>query len=308
MSRVLVLLFFLVPAISFAEQISLTIEDYDFGRQRASILVMDQTEVPLGTVLRVHSKTGTCNVKLTEKVNDHLIGITRGCGPGVIKPGMKLAYSTPNSWEAPVERAPAQEFRDDTSTVSTNYNSPDIIAEILDRTTVFIGHNFASELEGNVYSDGSVKDLDGDTALSIGIKGRVYDFTDKVSLSTELGYETPRTFDQATYTNNQGTTVLGTNGFSPRLSMWSLAIMGELKAMEKMNAFAGINFSIPSLSNSPFSMSGDLGFQGGANYQLLPNIALEGLIKITNMNLKNNIGQTTDVSLAGLELRGRYSF
>ena len=39
-----------------------------------------------------------------------------------------------------------------------------------------------------------------------------------------------------------------------------------------MNGFAGINISIPSVSNSPFSMSGDIGFQGGANFQVLPNI------------------------------------
>ena len=57
-----------------------------------------------------------------------------------------------------------------------------------------------------------------------------------------------------------------------------------------------------------WSIRRDIGFQGGANYQLYPQIALEGLIKISNMNLRNEIGETTDVSLAGLEVRGRYSF
>ncbi|NQZ19747.1 MAG: hypothetical protein HRT44_10890 [Bdellovibrionales bacterium] len=78
--------------------------------------------------------------------------------------------------------------------------------------------------------------------------------------------------------------------------------------MDKLVGFGGFNVSIPLLSNSPFSMDGDIGFQAGANYQILPHVAIEGLIKISNMNLQNNIGETTDVSLAGLELRGRYNF
>lgn len=286
----------------FAEDISLTVEEYDTFRNRASILVVDSSQVPLGTTLRVHSKTGTCEVTITEKVNDHLIGQTTGCEMGVITPGMKLAYSQPNSWEAPVTRTPSSE-------ISTSYNSPNLMDEILDRTTVFIGHNFSSQLEGNVYSDGSMKDLDGDTAFSFGIKGRVYDFTQRISLGVELGYETPRTLDQATFTSGTGAEVTaGTLGQSPRLSLWSLAILGDVKLMERLNGFAGVNFSIPSVRNSLFSLSGDIGFQGGANYQLYPQIALEGLIKITNMNLRNENGATTDVSLAGLELRGRYSF
>lgn len=302
MFRLLSVLLLFVSQMAQAEQIALTIEEYDYGRQTASILVMDTSQVPLGTVLRVHSKTGTCNVKITEKVNDHLIGSTRGCSAGVITAGMKLAYTPTQTWEAP-----KQQYREPTQ-ISTSYDSPDLIDEIMKRTSFFIGHNFASELEGNVVADGSVKDLDGDTALSMGIKGRLYDFTDRLSFAAELGYESPRTFDQETRTQNGGTTVSGTQGYSPRLSIWSLAFLGEAKVMDRMNAFAGLNVSIPSLSNSPFSMTGGIGFQGGANYQLLPNIALEGLIKITNMDLENNIGQTTDVSLAGLEIRGRYNF
>lgn len=303
MKNILVLIVLFVSTLANAKDISLTVEEYDGSRSRASLLVVDSSYVPLDTIIRVHSKTGTCEVTITEKVNDHLIGITKGCEAGVITPGMKLAYSTPNSWEQPV-RSQASEPAE----VSTSYESNGTFRDILDRTTVYLGHNFSGELEGNVISDGSMKNLDGDTAFTLGIKGRVYDFTDRLSLSAELGYETPRTLDQVTTTTAGVESVGGTMGFSPRLSLWSIAVLGEAKLMERLIGFAGLNVAIPSVSNAPFSMSGSLGFQGGANYQLFPQIALEGLIKITNMNLKNNLGQTTDVSLAGLELRGRYSF
>ncbi|MEM7646594.1 MAG: hypothetical protein AAF203_06780 [Pseudomonadota bacterium] len=283
----------------FAEDVSLTIDEYDTSRSRVSLLMMDQTPVPMNTVFRVFGKNGgQCLIRVTEKVNDRLVGATENCDAGVVHPGMKLAYSPSTSWE----RAPAYaESRD-------RYSNSDVLKEILDRTTLFLGHNFSSELEGNVYADGSVKDLDGDTAFSMGIKGRIYDITQRVSLSAELGYETPRTLDQATFRAGNSQTVAGTQGFSPRLSLWSIAALADVKITERLMGFGGLNVSIPSLGNSPFSMSGDIGFQGGANYQLFPQIALEGLIKISNMNLKNNLGETTDVSLAGLELRGRYSF
>ncbi len=300
MAKNLVLFSLLFGFFAHAEDIALTIEEYDFARKRASILVLDSSQVPLDTIVRVHSKTGTCEVTIVEKVNDHLIGKTKGCDAGVISPGMKLAYSTPASWEQPI-RTPASE-------VKTTYNSPGLMSEILDRTTLYIGHNFSGELEGNVMADGSVKNLDGDTAFSLGLKGRIYDFTDRLFFAVELGYETPRTLDQVTTVTNGAESTGGTMGYSPRLSLWTLAFLGEARLVDKINGFAGLNISIPSLSNSPFGIRSDIGFQGGANYQLLPNIALEGLVKITNMNLKNNIGETTDVSLAGLELRGRYNF
>jgi hypothetical protein len=282
----------------FAEDISLTVEEYDHDRLRASIIVVDSSQIPLGTIIRVHSKTGTCEVTLTERVNDHLIGITKGCAAGVIQPGMKLAYSSPNNWE---NRSPASE-------VTTTYDSPSSMGDILSRMSVFVGHNFARQLEGNVRSDGSIKNLDGDTAISLGLKARAYDFTDRISLGVELGYESPRTLDQATYNTNGVETVGGTIGYSPRLSLWSLAVLGQAQVLDRVNAFAGLNLSLPNVSNSQFSMSGDIGFQGGANFLVYPQVAIEGLIKITNMNMKNNLGETTDVSLAGLELRGRYNF
>ncbi len=299
------LLCFLLPSLSFGEDISLTIEEYDVIRQKASILVLDSSQVPLNTVLRVHSKTGTCEVKITEKVNDHLIGETRGCNESTITPGMKLAYSPVQVWEqpsTPTYREPAE--------ISTTYNSNDTMREILDRTTFYMGHNFASKLEGNVGAPGnaSISDLEGDTALSLGIKGRFYDINPRISLAAEIGYESPRTLDRATYTTAGSTTEQGTVGFSPRLVLWHVAVLGQFAVMDRMNAFGGINISLPSVDHAPFSMSGDLGFQGGANYRIIPNVAIEGLVKIMNMDLRNNLGQTNNVSLAGVELRGRYFF
>lgn len=298
MNRLITLLTLLLVSPLWAADIALTVEEYDGLRQRASILVKDNSMVPLGTILRIHSKTGTCQIRITEQVNDHLIGMTTGCETGVIIAGMNLAYS-PAAWEAPRNMA---------SEVTTSYDTPDRIDEILQRTTVHVGHNFSRQLEGNVYGDSRMKNLTGDTALSFGVKGRVYDFTDRISLATELAYETPRTLDQATFVTNSSTYSGGTIGYSPRLSLWSLAAQGEAKLIDGLIGFAGLNFSIPSLRNSPFRATTDLGFQAGANYQILPRVAIEGLIKITNMNLKNDIGQQTDVSLAGLELRGRFNF
>lgn len=286
----------------FAQDVSLTVDQYDATRNRASINSMDSTPIAMGTILRIHSKTGSCEIKITEQVNNQFIGTTTGCETGIISPGMKLAYSPVNTWEQEktINREPAQ--------ISTSYDSPGLAQEILNRTSLFIGHNFANQLEGKVYADSSVKDLDGDTALSLGIKGRVYDFTDRISLAAEIAYETPRTLDQATYSLDSVDTTMGTQGYSPRLSLWSLAVLGEAKLMDRLVGFAGLNLSLPSMRNSPFKIGSDIGFQGGATYRLYPNIGIEALVKVTNMNLRNNIGESTDVSLAGLEVRGRYSF
>ena len=163
-------------------------------------------------------------------------------------------------------------------------------------------------MEGNVYSDGSVRDLRGGTALSLGVKGRVYDFNDRLNLAVEVGYESPRTLDTETVNNNGVLVDQGTQGYSPRLSIWSLAAQGEARIMDGMNGFLGANLSFPSLRNGPFSIGSGIGFQGGANYQVWEAIAIEGLVKITNMNLRNDLGQDINVSLAGIEIRGRYTF
>ena len=280
-----------------AEDIALTIEQYDSFRKTVSIGLLDSSQVPLGTKLRIHTKTGTCLVKITERVNDSLIGATEGCETGILNPGMKLAYSPDTNWDS------------STPEISTTTNEPsEFFATLQERVSVYVGHNFSRQLEGKVIADGSVKDLEGDTAFSLGANARVYDFNDRVSLGIGLGYETARTLDRETVTFNGTENTVGTIGYSPRLALWTLSAQAEAQVIDKLIGFGGLNYSIPLLSNSPFSMNGDLGFQAGANYQIFPQIALEGLIKISNMNLKNNIGETTDVSLAGLELRGRYSF
>lgn len=307
MLKVLSLICFMLPSLAFGEDISLTVEEYDVVRQKASILVVDSSQVPLNTVLRVHSKTGTCEVKITEKVSDHLIGETRGCNESTITPGMKLAYSPVQTWERPATTM--EPYREPTE-ISTSYDSEDTMRMILDRTTFYMGHNFATQLEGNVgtRNNSSISNLEGDSSLSLGIKGRFYDFTPKFSIAGELGYESPRTLDKGTYTSATGSNEQGTIGFSPRLVLWHVAVLGQFAVMDRMNAFGGINISLPSVDHAPFSLSGDLGFQAGANYRIIPNVAVEGLVKIMNMNLRNNLGQTNDVSLAGLELRGRYFF
>ncbi len=286
---------------AISNDISLTVDQYDDIRQRAFINVLDTTQVPMGTKFRVHGKTGTCEIRVIERINNHLVGETTGCGGGVLNPGMNLAYSEPNPWDRPTfEPAPYQ--------TATEYSSPGLMAEILDRTSVFVGHNFSRQMEGNVYSDGSVRDLRGGTALSLGVKGRVYDFTDRINLAVELGYESPRTLDTETVNNNGTLIDQGTLGYSPRLSLWSLAVQGEARIMDGMNGFLGANLSFPTLRNSPFSIGSGIGFQGGANYQIWESIAIEGLVKISNMNFRNDLNQDINVSLAGFELRGRYSF
>lgn len=293
MKAIITVFLLIFSSSSFAEDIALTVEQYDMLRNRAEISLLDSTQVPIGTVLRIHSKTGTCQVRITERVNNSLIGITEGCEAGIINPGMKLAYSPTPEWSAPIVsyEAPTQSTWD-----------------LKDRISLYIGHNLSRQLEGKVIANGSVKNLEGDTALSMGLNGRVYDFSPRVSLGVGLGYETPRTFDRATFSNNGVETKSGTIGYSPRLSIWSLSAQAEVNIIERLIGFGGMNISIPQLSNSPFDMTGDLGFQAGANYEVYPQVGIEALIKIQNMNLKNNIGETTDVSLAGLEVRGRYRF
>ena len=171
-----------------------------------------------------------------------------------------------------------------------------------------MGYNFSDDLEGKVNADGSYKDLSGDMAFALGVQGRVYDFTPRVSLAVGLGYEFARSFDQATVILNNAEVVAQPPTGNPSVSFWSLYTQAQAQLLDKLTAFGGINFSLPSVSNVPWSLSGDLGFQAGAAYEVYKQIQVEGLVKITNLNLRNQLGDTTDVSLAGIELRGRYTF
>ena len=88
------------------------------------------------------------------------------------------------------------------------------------------------------------------------------------------------------------------------LSFFNLASLVEFKILENLDSFIGLNFNLPMITHSPFKLLGDMGFQGGAGYNVFKHIWLEALVKVNNMNLYNNRGEKRDVSLAGLELKG----
>ena len=300
--------FILTLFISFgalASTVSLTVQQYDSLRNRVAILVHNDANIPMGTNIRVHSRSGTCVVKVLERVNSQIIGGTQNCPIGTLNSGMKLSFSfqQPQSTEDWI-REPAY-------TGTSNYeddSSSDTLALIRDRISVYMGLSTASNIEGKVYSDGRLKNLEGDSAFSLGINGNIYKLSPKIGFTLGLGYESTRTFERGTKTQNGGTVTEGF-GHNPRLSMWTITSQIEGKPIEKLNVFGGLNFAIPNFSNSPiWSMSGDLGFQAGAAYEVYPNVDLEALVEITNLNLKNEAGETTDVSLNGLELRARYRF
>ncbi|MCB0378703.1 MAG: hypothetical protein KDD33_09440 [Bdellovibrionales bacterium] len=282
---------------ALAKDIALTVGEVDTTRHRATIKLFDSRQVPLGTVIRMHSKTGTCEVKITERVNNELIGQTdQNCDPTAIHSGMQLSFSN----------EPEDNWLPTARTEYTDESPSDWQAIIKDRLSIYLGYNLSNQLEGKVYADGSVKNLEGDSAFTLGVNGRVYDFNPMFSIGAGIGYETPRAFDRATFVSNGGERVYGFP--AAKLSLWNLLAQLEARPLDKLVAFGGLNYSLPTLRDTPRRVTGDIGFHIGANYEVYPQIAVEGLIKITNMNLKNEIGETTDVSLAGLELRGRYSF
>ena len=181
----------------------------------------------------------------------------------------------------------------------------DFMEMLLDRTSFFVGHNLSNRLEGLYYADGSVKNINTNTAFSIGIRERIYDFNENISIFTEIGHNTSRNLNPTSFKGSDNGV---SNIFSPRFSFFNLVSLVEFKTFENMNSFVGLNFNFPIVSNSPFKLRGDFGFQGGAGYNIFRRMWLEGLIKINNMNLYNNMGEKRDVSLAGVELRGRYTF
>ena len=195
---------------------------------------------------------------------------------------------------------------EDIPRLKASHDLPELFKkEFFNRTSFFIGHNLSNRLEGLFYSDGSVKNVGTNTAFSMGIKGRVIDFPENIRLAMEIEYNTSRSLNPTAFAE-------GENGssriFSPRLSFFSMVSLMEFKISQDMDSFVGLNFNFPITSNSPFKLVGDLGFQIGASHNVYKHIWLEGLIKVNNMDLYNNRGEKRDVSLAGLELRGRYSF
>ena len=298
----LVLLSILVSLPAMAEDYFLTIAQYDLLRERATISLSDQAKVPNGTILRVHGKQGSCTLKVTDRVNNQLIAKTKECGTEILKPGMRLTYTSNADADWP------QEGRFLAGETETSNDYDKYSEMIKDRISFFLGYNFSSNLEGKVRADGSVRNLTGTSAFSMGLLGRVYDINPQIGISAGLGYETNRSFDEGTFVQDGATFVAPIPGNDPELTIWALYAQVDAKLMDRLSAFGGLNFSIPSIKKVPWSTSGDIGFQAGAGYEVFPKLNVEGLIKITNMNLENEIGETTDISLSGLEVRARYTF
>ncbi len=191
---------------------------------------------------------------------------------------------------------------EDIPRLATDYGFVDsFMEEFLNRVSFFIGHNFSDRLEGLFYADGSVKNTGTNTAFSMGMRGHIYNLTENLRLSMEIGYNTSRSLNPTPFKSTDSSGVF-------RLSFFNLVSLVEFKIFENLDSFAGLNFTFPITNPSLFGLAGDMGFQGGASYNLLEHIWLEGLVKVNNMNMRNNLGEKRDVSLAGLEIRGRYSF
>ncbi len=196
---------------------------------------------------------------------------------------------------------------EDIPRLTANPDFPELfMEEFFNRTSFFMGHNFSDRLEGLFYADGSVKNVSTNTAFSMGVRGHIIDFMEKkIRLAMEMEYNTSRSLNPTSFKGSNGESP---KIFSPRLSFFSMASLAEFKIFQNLNSFVGLNFNFPTTSNGPFKIVGDMGFQAGASHNVFKHIWLEGLVKVNNMNLYNNRGEKRDVSLAGLEFRGRYSF
>ena len=299
-------MFFSFPYWTWA--VTLSVEDYDEIRQRVSLLNLDSEKIPLESTFQIHGKTETCKITIIEQVNQRLIGETLNCHNGTITQGTELAYYQTNQWKE-AQSAQKESLPADTSSsrMTIQGESSDLLEEILSRTSVFIGHNLSNRLEGYIYNDGSLRNIHANTAFSFGARGKLYTFQNDIHIAMELGYESSRSLNPTAFKDANGA-FSNSNIFAPRFSIFNLAALGEFQISEDLNSFAGLNFNLPIVSQSPFDLDGDFGFQGGIGYRILSPIWVEGLIKVNNMNLQNNMGETANVSLAGFEFRGRYSF
>lgn len=311
----------------------LTVSNYDSIRQRATIKVSDTASgletdgrsVSLGSRLRVNTSSGQCIIEIAERVNSLLVAKTPECTDQILRTGLQLTYTPSNPGDSQFEsedvanRKPAwqqdtpQEDWPSEGRFSSNGRVATAagwgpFAPLKDRISVYLGHNFSNDLEGKVTSAGDVKDLGGQTAFTLGLQGRVYNFSPRLGLSVGVGHEFMRTFNEATVlTNNQE--ARGPVPFNDiKLSLWSLYTQVEVQVIPKLLAFGGINIAVPSANQETLSFGSDLGFQVGAAYELASQIMVEGLVKITNLNARLLAATPTDVSLAGIEVRGRYTF
>jgi len=318
---------------SQASQTLLTVTNYDSARQRATIQVSNDQTVVRGTKIRINTNSGSCIVEVTDQANDLLVTKAPNCSESVLRKGLQVAYGVPittNTASAPQEAEDVSKRRPAWENDSPAQNWPSegkftsgrvataagwgMLAPLKDRISVYLGHNFSNDLEGKVTPSGEVKDLGGQTAFTLGVFGRVYNFSPKVGLSVGIGHDFMRTFDQATLISNNSEVRAPNPAGDTRISLWSLYTQAEVEVYDKIMVFGGINISIPRENDTPLKFSSDLGFQVGAAYEVFSQFMVEGLIKISNLNVENTslpenpAIEKTDVSLAGIELRGRYTF
>lgn len=305
MRTLILILSLLIGYSAFAQDHFLRVTDYDPVNHRATLIMLDQSGLTAGTSLRIHTKMGTCLIKIKDVINESLVTETNDCSSAIMKTGMRLSYNMDSLNDWPEDDTPL--VSDNRSRISFDGDNS-FMNLIRNRLSVHLGYNFASNAEGKAYADGRMKDLEGDSTLAFGVLGRIYNFNPFIGLTLGLGHDFARNFDRATVIQNNAEVVQSFNGSDPRISIWNLSVQVEAEIIPKLNAFGGLNYSLPSIQNSPWGISGDIGFQAGAGYEVYPQVDVEGLIRMTNMNLKNDIGETTDISLTGLEVRGRYTF
>ncbi len=95
-------------------------------------------------------------------------------------------------------------------------------------------------------------------------------------------------------------------GNKPTLSIWTPYLNAQYNMGESFGVFAGMNYSIPRLSDSgTLKMKSDLGYQMGASLSFTESIAADAIYRWLNFGANSNI---SDVSLDGFTIRGRYIF
>ena len=91
----------------------------------------------------------------------------------------------------------------------------------------------------------------------------------------------------------------------PKISLWTPYVNGQVNITEQFAGFAGLNYSIPSISNfGDEKGKSQLGYQIGASAKLTSSLAVDGIYRWINFK-SDNIDQ---YDLDGFVLRGRYLF
>ena len=199
MRTLVLILSLLIGYSALAQDHFLRVTDYDPARHRATLIMLDQSGLSAGTSLRVHTKMGTCIIKIKDVINESLITETNDCNTTIMKTGMRLSYTMDNFNDWPADDTPI--VSDNRSRFSFDGDNS-FMNLIRNRLSVHLGYNFASNAEGKVYADGSVKDLEGDSTLSFGVLGKIYNFNPFIGLTLGIGHDFARNFDRATVIQN----------------------------------------------------------------------------------------------------------